>query len=181
MKLVSNHIFSSFVTTIEPRDVQENRYRMMENNVENLRKRILPVLLFCQANKGDLSIYNIWNDHDNAGKKLFYAYYSGIFCRILCHLDNTTGISRSFVHHCYDLLDKYNWYDIQDKDIELFKTAGPYGCEVPESLEFIEEVDNTVWKGAVFDKGRDAVCFMVEHGRWTFADVRGSVHSTKEQ
>lgn len=153
----------------------------MENNIESLRKRILPILLFCQAKKGDLTIYDSWRDHDEAGKKLFYAYYCGLFCRILCLLENATNTSRSFIHHCNDLLDKYNWYDIREKDLELFHTAGSYACEVSEALEFIDGVDNVAWKNSGFSNGKDAVCLMMERGSWTFADVRGSINSTKEQ
>ena len=151
----------------------------MDNTTNDLRKRILPVLLFCQANKGDLSLYKSWKDGDYAGKKSFYAYYAGLFCRILYMLE-TTSVPRHFARDCNALLDKYNWYDIQEKDLELCKAAGPYGCEVPDALDFIDGVDNVVWKDSGFKNGRDAVCIMMEHSSWTFADVRGSIRLYKE-
>ena len=153
----------------------------MENNkVDELRQRILPVLLFCQANKGDLSLYESWKDRDDAGKKLFYAYYAGVFCRILCVLE-TGLVQRHFVRDCNMLIDKYNWYNIQDSDLELCKEAGPYGCEAPDALEFIGGVDDVAWKDSGFENGRDAVCLKMEHGSWTFADVRGSIKLSKEE
>ena len=152
-----------------------NRQTNMEKDIEILRKRILPILLFCQANKGDLINWKTWRDNDDAGKKFFYAYYSGLFCRILYKLEEPTDISRSFVHECNDLLDKYNWYDIQDKDIKLCQADGTYGCEVPEALEFLDGIDNVAWKDSGFGNGRDAVCLKMEHGSWTFADVRGGI------
>ena len=152
----------------------------MENTTNDLRKRILPVLLLCQANKGDLSLYKSWKDGDDAGKKLFYAYYAGLFCRILC-MQETAPVLRHFVRDCNALLDKYNWYDIQEKDLELCKAAGPYGCEVPDALEFIDGVDNVAWKDSGFGNDRDAICIKMEHSSWTFADVRGSIKLPKEE
>ena len=136
----------------------------------DLHKRILPVLLFCQANKGDLSLYKEWANNDDAGKKLFFAYYSGLFCRILCLLENIRD-AEQFVQECTELLDKYNWYDIHAKDLEAFKADGPYGCEVPAALSFIDGVDNVAWKNSGFSTGRDAVCAKC----WSFADVRGCI------
>lgn len=151
-----------------------NRYLNMENTTKDLRERILPILLYCQANKGDLSLSEIWKDRDDAGKKMFYAYYAGVFCRILCILE-TSLVRRHFVRDCNVLLDKYNWYNIQEDDLKLCKEAGPYGCEVPDALEFISGVDDVAWKNSGFGNGRDAVCLKMEHGSWTFADVRGCI------
>ena len=152
----------------------------METANNELRLRILPIMLYCQANKGDLSLFESWKDKEGAGKKMFYAYYSGLFCRILCMLE-TTSVLRHFVRDCNSLLDKYNWYDIQEKDLELCKAAGPYGCEVPDALEFIDGVDNVVWKDSGFQNGRDAICIKMEHSSWTFADVRGSIKLPEEE
>ena len=120
-------------------------------------------------------MYENWTYHKDRNKKLFYAYYSGLFCRILCLSNITIGL----YNECYALLDKYNWYDIQDSDLELFVSGGTYGCEVPEALEFIDGVDNVAWKDSGFGNGRDAVCLKLEHSSWTFADVRGSVKLNK--
>lgn len=147
----------------------EGRFNSMK------RERILPILLYCQAQKGDLRMYDIWCDYDDRNKKLFYTYYSGLFCRLLCLSESLSQITTSFYNECYRLLNKYNWYDIQDSDLELFASAGPYGCEVPEALEFIDGVDNVAWKDSGFGNGRDAVCLMLKHSSWTFADVRGSI------
>ncbi len=153
---------------------------MEKTTTDELRLRIMPIMLYCQANKGDLSLYVNWKDREDAGKKLFYAYYSGLFCRIQCILE-TTSAPRHFVHDCNSLLDKYNWYNIQEKDLELYKAAGPYGCEVPDALEFIDGVDNVAWKDSGFGNGRDAVCLKMEHASWTFADIRGSIRLAKEK
>ena len=151
----------------------------MEENtkVNELRQRILPILLFCQANKGDLWLYEQWREQKGAAQKFFYAYYAGLFCRILCILESGLN-SRSFVRDINVLLDKYNWYNIQKADLELCKAdfRGTYsGCEVPDALKFIEGVDNVAWKNSGFGNGRDTVCLKVEHGSWTFADVRGNI------
>ena len=146
----------------------------MEETTIELRKRILPILLFCQANKGDMRLYESWREHEEAGKKLFYAYYSGLFCRILCILE-TEKASQSLFSDIKNLLDKYNWYDIQKEGLEQCALDGPYGCEVPEALEFIDGVDNVAWKDSGFGNGRDAVCLKMEHGSWTFADVRAGI------
>ncbi len=153
---------------------------MEKTTTDELRLRILPIMLYCQANKGDLSLFVNWKDREDAGKKLFYAYYSGLFCRIQCILE-TTSAPRHFVQDCNSLLDKYNWYNIQEKDLELYKAAGPYGCEVPDALEFIDGVDNVAWKDSGFGNGRDAVCLKMEHASWTFADIRGSIRLAKEK
>ena len=145
----------------------------MEKSTKELRIRILPILLFCQANKGDLSNYKIWSEQEDASKKLFYAYYSGLFCRILFMLD-TTSIPERIIEECNALLEKYNWYDLQKEDIEQFVSAGAYGCEIPEAFEFIDGIDNVAWKNSGFKNGRDAVCLKEENSSWTFADVRGS-------
>lgn len=141
----------------------------MENIIKKTRERILPILLFCQANKGDLSIYEEWKNEADAAKKKFYAYYSGLFCRILFYLE----IDTSIIPECLKLLDKYNWYNLQPEDINLFKSAGTRGCEIPKVLTHIPEIDDVVWKNSGFGNRDDAVCLREEHGCWTFADVRG--------
>lgn len=145
--------------------------------IDNLRKRLLPILLFCQANKGDLRMYEEWKDQKDANKKLFYAYYSGLFCRILYMLEDSASLLRHFSRDCDLLLDKYNWYDIQDKDIELFHSTGPNDCEVPDALEFLDGIDNVAWKDSGFGNGKDAVCIKLEHSSWTFADVREAMRT----
>lgn len=152
-----------------------NRHKSMEKtSADELRRSILPVLLYCQANKGDLKCKG-WQSEGDAGRKFFYAYYSGLFCRILCMLE-MTPVPENIVRDSKVLLDKYNWYDIQQKDLELCKEAGPYGCEVPDALKFIDGVDNVAWKDSGFGNGRDSVCLKMGHSSWTFADVRGSIN-----
>ena len=148
----------------------------------DLRQCILPIMLYCQANKGDLKLFRNWSDNEDCGKRLFYAYYSGLFCRILCILETESYNDIRYspiVDECNSLIDKYNWYDVQDLDIELFASAGPYGCEVPEALAFIDGVDNVAWKDSGFGNGRDAICLKKEQSSWTFADVRGSIKLNK--
>ena len=142
--------------------------------METLQKRIIPILLYCQAKKGDLYYYDNWKDKEGAWKKFFYSYYSGLLCRILFIMDDVQ--SEIFMDECNSLLDKYNWYDLQKQDWEAFCSDGAYGCEVPEALSYIEEIDNVAWKNSGFGNGRDAVCLMMEHSSWTFADVRGGAH-----
>lgn len=147
-----------------------------------LRKRILPILLYCQANKGDLESYRNWSDNEDSGKKAFYAYYSGLFCRILCMMETEAFNDLRYspiIEECNCLLDKYNWYNIQNVDLALFKSGDTYNCEVPEALEFIDGVDNVAWKDSGFGNGRDAVCLKMKQSSWTFADVRGSVMLNK--
>ena len=161
---------------------EEGRQKLNAQKKSDLRKNIMPVLLYCQSQKGDLKMYENWTFHEDRNKKLFYAYYSGLFCRILCMLETTAYdsiIYSPIVEECKALIDKYNWYDVQDADLELFVSGGTYGCEVPEALAFIDGVDNVAWKDSGFGNGRDAVCLMLEHSSWTFADVRGSVRVKK--
>ena len=149
----------------------------MDSKIAALRKRILPILLFCQANKGDLwpTEWNEWKTREDAAKKFFYAYYSGVFCRILCQLEDR--VPSEYIQQCNDLLDKYNWYKLQEKDLQLFRAiSDTHYCEVPMCYEFIDGVDNVAWKDSGFGNGTDAVCLKMEHGSWTFADVRRSVH-----
>lgn len=122
-------------------------------------------------------MYEEWKDQKDANKKLFYAYYSGLFCRILYMLEDSASLLRHFSRDCDLLLDKYNWYDIQDKDIELFHSTGPNDCEVPDALEFLDGIDNVAWKDSGFGNGKDAVCIKLEHSSWTFADVRGTMRT----
>ena len=146
----------------------------MENNTQTLRKRILPILLFCEANKGDLSLYRTWDSSEERKKKLFYAYYAGLFCRILYRIEYQPVSSEGFISDCDSLLDKYNWYNIQEKDLKLFHSEDPYYCEVPEAFEFLDDIDNVIWNSTDSGHRRDAICFKSEHVIWTFADVRGS-------
>lgn len=151
----------------------------LDTEISNLRSRILPILLFCQANKGDLDLYKNWYYHEDRNKKYFYAYYSGLFCRILCLLDTPSCVTEKILDECQALLDKYNWYNIQETDLKLFRSGDTCDCEVPEALAFIDGVDNVAWKNSGFGNGRDAVCLKMEHSSITFADVRGSVQLNK--
>lgn len=139
---------------------------------DELRQRILPILLYCQANKGDLSLWRTWEKQEDADKKLFYAYYSGLFSRILIKLEETV-ISRSFFRDCDLLLDKYNWYNIQNKDLELCYADGPNGCEVPDAFDYIQGLDDIIWK--VSGWGNSPRC----SSSWTFADVRGTIFAKR--
>ena len=152
----------------------------LNTKIDELRKRILPVLLYCQAKKGDLELYREWDNREDRNKKYFYAYYSGLFCRILCLLEKLSEVTDKLLNECETLLEKYHWYDIQDEDIEKFVIGGSHACEVPEALEFIDGVDNVAWKDSGFGNGHDAVCLKMDHASWTFADVRGSVKLNQE-
>lgn len=149
----------------------------MEKNISSLRKRIIPILNYCQAKKGDLNTYNSWKEHNDAAKKLFYTYYSGLFCRILYMMEEHVA-TEVFIDECNQLLDKYSWYDIQEEDLRLCISADSYGCEVPEAFMLLDGIDNVAWKNSGFGNGRDAVCLTVEHGALTFADVRGSIRGS---
>lgn len=165
---------------LEENEIKGDETIDIEERFNRMRcERILPILLYCQAQKGDLRMYENWTYHESRNKKLFYAYYSGLFCRILCYAVISSNITIALYNECKALLDKYNWYDIQDVDLELFVSGGTYGCEVPEALAFIDGVDNVAWKDSGFGNGRDAVCLMLERASWTFADVRGSVKLNK--
>lgn len=148
----------------------------MESIIKDLRSRILPVLMYCQAQKGDLAKYDDWCDDEDAGKKLFYAYYSGLFCRILCLLE-TEMATEPLVEKCEVLLGKYNWLDIQKKDLELCVASGnPRDCEVREAFRFMPDVDD--------EKRCNTIDPSCRCGGWTFADVRGSIRyslSPKEE
>lgn len=147
---------------------------IMDNMINDLRKRILPILLYCQANKGDLRLSEEWRGREDAGKKSFYAYYSGLFCRILCLLEKGR-VPNHIVRDCDALLDKYNWYDIQKEDLEKCKAEGPYSCEVPDALQYVDGIDDASKKESG-DLERPAPIFLkMDHAFWTFADVRGSV------
>lgn len=141
-----------------------------------LKREILSILLFCQAHKGDLSLYEDWKNREDAGKKLFYAYYSGLFCRILYILEKQE-YDGLFISACEELVEKYHWYDIQPDDLESFANMGACGCEVPAALNHITEIDTAIWKLSGSRNGRDAICVHFCSHFWSFADVRGSVNS----
>ena len=147
---------------------------MRTEEINDLRGRILPILLFCQANKADLWSWKKDDKGIDVAKKYFYAYYSGLFCRILCQLEEPKMIDSNYIQNCNELLDKYNWYKIEEMDIMLFLTGSTRDCEVLRALEFIDGVDNVAWKNSGFENGSDAVCLKTEKGSWTFTDVRGT-------
>ena len=147
----------------------------MANASQNLRKKMLQILQFCQANKGDLLNYAQWKDDQDANKKLFYTYYSGLFCRILYRMENSQSMSNSFFLNCDQLLNKYDWYKIQDVDIAKFKTDEPHYCEVSEALEFLPGIDDVAWGKTAEGKGVHAICINVGDCRWSYSDVRGSI------
>lgn len=151
---------------------------IMEKNISSLRKRVIPILNYCQAKKGDLDTYESWENHNDAGKKLFYAYYSGLFCRIFYVLEDNLVVTEDFTNECNRLIDKYNWYDIREEDLKLCASADPYGCEAPDALMFLDGIDNVAWGKSSYNIGRDAVCLKTKRGTWTFADVRGSIRSS---
>ena len=86
-------------------------------------------------------------------------------------------IDSTYIQNCNELLDKYNWYKIEEKDLMQFVKGSTRDCEVPGALEFIDGVDNVAWNDSGFVNGSDAVCLKMEKGSWTFADVRGTVSS----
>ena len=129
---------------------------------------------YCQAKKGDLSLYEEWRDREDAGRKLFYAYYSGLFCRILGMLE-TDFVLRHVVRDCNALLDKYNWYDIQKEDLEKCEAEGPYGCEVPDALQYVDGIDDASKKESGDFERPDPIFLKMDHAFWSFADVRGSI------
>lgn len=139
------------------------------NTNSELCKRVIAVLLFCQANKGDLSVLDCWEDQGDALKKMFFIYYSGLWCRVL-YMMYGSDLTGSFIQDCENLLDKYNWYDIQEKDLDKFCTNS-YDCEIPDALEYIDGLDNVVWNGSGFSR---SVCVKLENSCWDFSDVRGS-------
>ena len=148
--------------------------QVMPNAVEDLKKRILPVLSACQSNKGDLILFRQWSDDEGARKKLFYAYYSGLFCRILFLLESES-YSYDFIPKCEELLKKYNWFDVKDEDLDLFTNGMPYDCEVPEAMLFIDGFDNLIKKDLENRSGMRMPCYwFVDGGAWSYADVRGS-------
>ena len=141
-----------------------------------LKREILSILLFCQANKGDLSLYEDWINREDAGKKLFYAYYSGLFCRIL-HILEKQEYDGLFISECEALVGKYRWYDIQPDDLESFANMEADGCEIPAALNHITEIDTAIWKRSESQNRHDAICSDFFSHFWSFADVRGSVKS----
>ena len=145
----------------------------LDTKIDELRKRILPVLLFCQANKGDLQLHESWDNNEDRNKKYFYAYYSGLFCRILCLLESSSKVTEKFLDECEVLLVKYHWRDLQDEDFEKFKSEGNYACEVPEAIEYIDGIDDEDRKDSGF------VC-LIQPPYWTASDVRGNVKLNKE-
>lgn len=150
-----------------------SRNNSKDAKADTLRNRILPVLLYCQAKKGDLELYRDWDNHEDRNKKYFYAYYSGLFCRILCLLETPFKVTDTLLGECEALLDKYHWYDLQDEDFEKFVSGGTCACEVPEAIKFIDGVDEEDRKESGF------VCLILPP-YWTVSDVRGKVKLHKD-
>ena len=154
---------------------------MLTMNNKEIQERIIPIFHYCQAHKGDLSIFNEWHKREDAVTKLFFAYYSELFFRMLFLLEYYS-CSKDFYEDCETLLDKYNWYDIQNYDLQLFipQTKSVDYCEVPGDLEVINGFDDVIWKNTRFSNGRSgngrAICFAKDGGLWTFADVRGCIY-----
>ena len=81
------------------------------------------------------------------------------------------SVPEKLLAECDNLLNKYNWFDIHEEDLMLFKAAGPHGCEVPDALNPIDGIDNVVWNGS---DAPVVYCIKIEKANWSFADVRGS-------
>ena len=149
----------------------------MNAKIIELRKQILPILLFCQANKGDLTLWRDWKDREDAVKKYFYSYYSGLFCRILYQLNNDNRLSLDYIENCEKLLSKYRWFKIDEASIWLFVSGDARDCEVPEAQRFITGIDDNLWGLRPMDNMTDAICLKTDSGHWTFADVKGTAIS----
>lgn len=147
----------------------------MEEINQELHERVYPIFKLCLGNKGDLATYDYWKGDADASKKLFYTYYYGLFTRILCLLEFSSELPVDFFNDCNQLLEKYNWTNIKDDDIEKFKSAERGYCEVPFALEYIERIDKDIMGRQKYGKGHDAVCFNQGGNRWFYSDVRGSV------
>ena len=153
----------------------------MKAKIIELRKQILPILLFCQANKGDLTLWEDWKNREDAVKKYFYTYYSGLFCRIQYQLENDNRISIDYIENCEELLRKYRWFKIDEQSIKLFASGNPRDCEVPEAQRFITGIDDVLWGMRQMDNMTDAICLRMNSGYWSFADVKGTAISALQK
>lgn len=158
---------------------------MTTSEINDLQKKVIIIFHYCQAHKGDLSLFNEWKLCDDAVKKLFFAYYSELFFRILFLLKSTFP-NQTMYDNCVALIDKYKWYDIQNSDLlhsfvpEILNWKSVDYCEVPEALEYIDGLDDVIWSNTSFGKGRAgngrAIIFAKDSLIWTFADVRGCIY-----
>lgn len=154
----------------------------MKKSETLLRERIIPIFHYCLAHKGDLSLYKDWSNREDAFTKLFYAYYSEVFFRILFLLDNSSCVSSNFYKDCESLVDKYQWYNIQKKDLKssfIPENKSVDYCEVQDAFAPIKDLDDVIWQNTRFSDGRAAngrpICFAKDGLIWTFADVRGCI------
>lgn len=145
-----------------------------------LKRKIIPILYHCQMYKADLTQFKSCQNWDPIVKsrKMFFTYYSALFCRMLYYLE-TMPIEPHFIQKCNDLIGMYNWFDIQESDLRKFYESGGsnreywYKSEVPELLEKeFPELDGT-------PHFKNDMCTLFdENGKcrshWEPADIRGN-------
>lgn len=157
---------------------------------EELRKRIIPILHYCQAYKVDLVAehdeihdWDICTKREIPQKKLrkyFYAYYSGLFCRMLYYIEYY-DIDQSFIDQCQALIEKYNWFDLQDSDFQNFTKRlndEYYLSEVPVLLDHdtkMPELDEPMNYRIILAGSPDGLAKHPTSGGWEYADVRGAI------
>jgi hypothetical protein len=162
-------------------------------NKEELRKKIIPILHYCQAYKVDLvaesdeirkiDVCEKRIINQQKLRKYFYAYYSGLFCRMLYYLE-IYPIDQCFIDQCQKLIEKYNWFDLQDPDFQKFTTSSDqnreeyYHSEVPILLDHsiqMPELDEPMHYRIILAGGPDGIAENPTSGGWEYADVRGTI------
>lgn len=88
--------------------MENNKRLTLENEIRNLRIRILPILHFCQIHKVDLQYYESYPENIESAIGYFCAFHSGLLCRILFYIE-TEDIDIDFIHRCNRLLNAYDW------------------------------------------------------------------------
>ena len=162
-------------------------------NKEELRKKIIPILHYCQAYKVDLvaesdeirkiDVCEKRIINQQKLRKYFYAYYSGLFCRMLYYLE-IHPVDQCFIDQCQNLIEKYNWYDLQDPDFQKFTNESDrnrdeyYHSEVPILLDpdvKMPELDDPMGGFIYLAKGPKGIAECPSDGGWQYADVRGAI------
>lgn len=111
--------------------MENNKRHTLEDEIRNLRIRILPILHFCQIHKVDLQYHKSYPENIESAIGYFCAFHSGLLCRILFYIE-TEDIDSDFIYRCNQLLNAYDW-DLLERHFLTDNIARLQNGEFPDS------------------------------------------------